>query len=116
MTSEVMEAVLARFNRVLVFEDRKVILILDNAMYHPESMIGQFLQTKIIFLPKNAALRLQPLDAGIIQNFKLKDPGGCICYTNCQGCGCTCGYWMAARSLERSTQLNCQKLFREMWH
>ena len=80
MTSEVMEAVLARFNRVLVFEDRKVILILDNAMYHPESMIGQFLQTKIIFLPKNATLRLQPLDAGIIQNFKLKDPGGCICY------------------------------------
>ena len=31
MTSEVMEAVLARFNRKLVFEDGKVILFFDNA-------------------------------------------------------------------------------------
>ena len=42
MTSEVMEAVLARFNRKLVFEDRKVTLFFDNATCHPESMIGQF--------------------------------------------------------------------------
>ena len=72
MTSEVMEAVLALFNRKLVFEDRKVILFLDNATCHPESMIGQFLQFKIIFLPKNTTSRLQPLDVGIIQNFKVK--------------------------------------------
>ena len=32
MTSEVMEAVLARFNRKLVFEDRKVILFPDNVI------------------------------------------------------------------------------------
>ena len=70
--SEVMEAVLARFNRKLVFENRKVILFLDNAMCHPESMIGQFLQIKINFLPQNTNLRLQPLDVGIIQNFKVK--------------------------------------------
>ena len=72
MTSEVMEAVLARFNRKLVFEDGKVILFLDNATCHPESMIGQFSQIKIIFLPKNTISRLQPLDADIIQNFKVK--------------------------------------------
>ena len=65
-----MEAVLARFNRKLVFEDRKVVLFLDNGTCHPESMIGQFSQ--IIFLPKNTTSRLQPLDAGIIQNFKVK--------------------------------------------
>ena len=67
MTSEVMEAVLARFNRKLVFEDRKVILFLDNATCHPESMIGQFSQIKIIFLPKNTTSRLQgqvPKEAG----------------------------------------------------
>ena len=72
MTSEVMEAVLARFNRKLIFEDRKVILFLDNASCHPESMIGQFSQFKIVFLPKNTTLRLQPLIAGIIRNFKVK--------------------------------------------
>ena len=61
MSSEVMEAVLARFNNKL-----------DNAMCHPESMIGQFLQIKIIFFPKNTTSRLQPLDAGIIRNFRVK--------------------------------------------
>ena len=71
MTSEVMETLLARFNRKLLFEDRNVILFLDNAACHPESMIGQFLQIKIIFLPKNATSRLQPLD-DIIQNLKVK--------------------------------------------
>ena len=72
MTSEVTEAILARFNRKLVFEDRKIMLLLDNATRHPESMIGQFSQIKFIFLPKNTTSRLQPLDAGIIQNFKVK--------------------------------------------
>ena len=71
MTSEVVEAVLAHFNRKLVFEDRKVILFLDNATCHPEFVIGQFPQIKIIFLPKNTTSRLQPLGAGI-QNFKVK--------------------------------------------
>ena len=67
-----MEAALARFKRKLVFEDRKVILFLDNATCNPGSMIGQFSQIKIIFFPKNTTSRLQPLDAGIIQNFKVK--------------------------------------------
>ena len=72
MTSEVMEAVRARFNRKLILEDRKVILFLDNATCHPKSMIGQFSQIKTVFLPKNTTSRLQPLDAGIIQIFKVK--------------------------------------------
>ncbi|XP_057310677.1 tigger transposable element-derived protein 1-like [Hydractinia symbiolongicarpus] len=72
MTSDVMETVLTRFNRKLVLEDRKVILFLDNAPCHPEYIIGQFSQIKIVFLPKNTTSRLQPLDAGIIQNFKVK--------------------------------------------
>ena len=52
MTSEVFEVVLSRFNRKLVFENRKVILFLDNATCHPESLIDMFSSIKIVFLPK----------------------------------------------------------------
>ena len=61
MTSDFMEAVLTRFNRNLLLVQRKVVLITDNTTCHP-----------IIFLLKNTTSRLQPLDAGIIQNFKVK--------------------------------------------
>ena len=36
-------------------------------------MIDSFSQINIIFLSKNATSRLQPVDAGIIQNFKVKN-------------------------------------------
>ena len=69
MMSDVILAVLQRFSRELLFEQRKVILFLDNATGHSESMVDSFSQIKIIFLLKNTTLWLQPLDAGIIQNF-----------------------------------------------
>ena len=72
MTSEIFETVLSKLNRKLVFENRKVILFLDNATCHPESLDDHFFNIKIVFLPKNTTSRLQPLDAGIIRNFKVK--------------------------------------------
>ena len=72
MTSEIFETLLSKLNRKLVFENRKVILFLDNATYHPELMDDKFSNIKIVFLPKNTTSRLQPLDAGIIRNFKVK--------------------------------------------
>ena len=54
--SDIMQAVLTRFNRKP--EQRKVVLILDNATCHPKSIIDSFLQIKIIFLPKNTTSRL----------------------------------------------------------
>ena len=47
-----------------------VVLLHDNATFHPESM--EFSDLKILYLPKNTTSRLQPLDAGIIQNCKVK--------------------------------------------
>ena len=44
MTSDVMQAVLTRFNRKLLLEQRKVVLILDNATCHPKSIIDSFSQ------------------------------------------------------------------------
>ena len=72
MTSEIFETVLSKLNRKLVFENRKVVLFLDNATYNPESMDDKFSNIKIVFLPKSTTSRLQPLDAGIIRNFKVK--------------------------------------------
>ena len=46
----------------------------------------------------------------------LRYPGGCICKTNCQGCGCTCGYLMTTRSIRRSNRLNYLKSFQETQH
>ena len=73
MTSDVIIAVLKQFKRKLLFEQRKINLFLDNATYHPESMVDSFLQIKIVFLPKNTTSRIQPVDSGIIQNFKIKN-------------------------------------------
>ena len=71
MTSEVMEAVLTRFNRKLIFEDGKVILFLNNTMSSRIYDLSVFVDQNH-FLPKNKISRPQPLDAGIIQNLKTK--------------------------------------------
>ena len=67
-----MENVLDALNPQMVREGRKVMLLLDNATVHPPSLIDMYINIKTVFLPKNTTLRLQPLDAGIIQSFKSK--------------------------------------------
>ena len=67
-----MENILEKLKREMKMQSRKVILSMDNVKVHPESQIGKHGNIKIVFLPKNTTSRLQPLDAGIRQNFKVK--------------------------------------------
>lgn len=70
MTSVVMEDMLSNFNRRMSREGRNVLLLIDNAPSHSPTLREKFSNIKIVFLPKNTTSRLQPLDAGIIKNFK----------------------------------------------
>ena len=70
MTGEILHQVLALFNRRMSNEKRSVILFIDNAGCHPEDVVGKYSNIKVVFLPANTTSKLQPLDLGIIKNFK----------------------------------------------
>ena len=53
-------------------QSRSVILFMDNATVHPESLIGKYSNIKIVFFPNCTTSRLQQLGAGVIKNFKVK--------------------------------------------
>ena len=50
-------------------EERKIIPLMDNVSSHSRHLL--FSNVKVVFLPVNTMTRLQPLDAGIIKNFKV---------------------------------------------
>jgi len=68
MKSEVFTTALCRLNHRLA---RKISFLVDNATCHPEDIDGKLSNIKVVFLLKNTTSQLQPLDAGIINNFKV---------------------------------------------
>ena len=72
MTTEIMTSVMGKINRQMEVAKRKIILFMDNAPCHAESLSEQYSNMKVVLLPKSTTSRLQPSDAGIIRNFKLK--------------------------------------------
>ncbi|UYV78669.1 hypothetical protein LAZ67_16002330 [Cordylochernes scorpioides] len=69
ITSNIFQEWLLQFNKQLVSEGRRILLLLDNATSHcvPNDGLSNI---KIHFLPPNMIASLQPLDSGIIKSFK----------------------------------------------
>ncbi|KAH0817235.1 hypothetical protein GEV33_005556 [Tenebrio molitor] len=68
MIGEIMTEWLLQFDRKIGLQKRKIVLFMDNAGSHPRDL--KLTNIKIIFLPPNTTSFCQPLDQGIIQNFK----------------------------------------------
>lgn len=71
MTQHIYEDWLIDFNRKMSLQNRKVILFIDNASCHvnPEHELSN---VKVCYLPPNTTSKLQPLDQGVIKQFKLE--------------------------------------------
>ena len=67
MTSDLFENWLDRLNSKMAAESRSILLFIDNCTAHPDVVRSN---VKLIFLPPNTTSKLQPCDAGIIQNVK----------------------------------------------
>ena len=71
MDSTIMIDILSNFNKKLAQQQQNILLFLDNVSSHTPELSEMFSHINVIFLPKNTTSRLQPLDAGIIKNFKV---------------------------------------------
>ena len=65
-----MTNILESLNRRLQLKQRKIILFMDDAPYHPASLQDEISNINIVFLPKNTTPKTQPLDSGIIASWK----------------------------------------------
>jgi len=70
MNNELMTTLLATSNRWLLRTGKKILLLMDNVSSHDPALQEKFFNIKVVFLPINTTSKLQPLDAGIIKNFK----------------------------------------------
>ena len=69
MTGVIFQEWLQRFNLIMKMKKRHVLLLVDNAGSHTEP--PPLSNTTVKFLPPNTTAHLQPMDGGIIQNFKV---------------------------------------------
>ncbi|XP_025406344.1 tigger transposable element-derived protein 6-like, partial [Sipha flava] len=69
MTSSLFSEWLLNFGRKMKLENRKVLLFIDNCTAHNHDI--ELSSIKVHFLPPSTTSILQPMDQGVIQNFKM---------------------------------------------
>jgi len=71
MNGSIFSSYMLWLNTRMAAQDRKILLLMDNAPCHifPEDKMTH---VKVVWLPANTTCSTQPLDAGIIKNFKVK--------------------------------------------
>lgn len=69
MTTSIFKSYFQKLNEKFKAAGRKIVALLDNCSSHN---IENFSNVEFIFLPPNTTSLIQPLDQGIIYNFKLK--------------------------------------------
>ena len=67
MTTPLFVSYITSINTKMANAGRRIVLLVDNAPVHCDV---QFSNLKLIFLPANTTAGTQPLDAGIIRQFK----------------------------------------------
>ena len=68
MTSDIFSKWIKKVDRTMRIQGRKIVLLVDNCSAHPHC--DDLQNVKLVFLPPNTTSLLQPMDQGIIQNFK----------------------------------------------
>ena len=68
MNTDIVTTIVTKLNAKMKKEGRKIIFLMDNVS-HSRRLL--FSNMKVVFLPANTTYHLQPLDAGIIKNFKV---------------------------------------------
>ncbi|KAI5151993.1 hypothetical protein ENBRE01_2487 [Enteropsectra breve] len=69
MTSLIFTKELVRLDSELRNKNRNIILLIDNCAAHPD-INSSLTNIKLVFFPPNVTSILQPLDQGVIRNFK----------------------------------------------
>ncbi|RHY21965.1 hypothetical protein DYB32_009664 [Aphanomyces invadans] len=72
MTGTIVNSFLPSLSKRMVEEDRKILLLVDNAPSHSLDEDVLLDNVKIQMLPKNTTSHLQPQDAGILAAYKAK--------------------------------------------